>query len=172
MAIELPRAISKAAWQWEGGASIPLRLPNPAESGVEQTAALIAIPNALGIKSGHLQLDEQRVDLSVRIVDAKSGPLPHARLVDGHPVDASGTPIILSIPEDKGSGDRRWWALRSPLPRGSGKPVFIGDPLASLGQTVLPDELQRYEQVLFDEPYPDNAGLVAWAQVAATQPRT
>ena len=92
------------------------------------------------------------------------------KLHHGYPTDDNGNPVILQVQKNEGRGDRRWWALRPSQNFGSGPAVFIGDPLASLGQNAVP-HISDLVTHFHDVAYADYAALVACTQVLATRPR-
>lgn len=155
---------------WRGGRSLPIELPTDPEA--EGVSGLLDLPETSGRHVAQLTIGSTGAELSLRVVPVRS-PWPHHHLVDGYPVDAEGIPVVLVDRRRDPDAERQWAALRSTLPRPSGRPLVIGDPLAAPDgdswagldgiATLRPLEVDRY---------PHHGLAVGLAQLPDPLPRT
>ena len=104
---------------------------------------------------------------------------PMVGLRGSYPVDKDGAPVILLDQRRNGDQERKLGILRPAPPRGSGRPLIVGDPLESMGTTAW-DGLDADLRPATDARIPQHAVLVALATAlnrapsggAALQPRT
>lgn len=156
-----------AAWGWEGAPPTALLLPDDAE----RTSGLVSLDLAPGTRRLHVRLPEAEHLLPLRVVPVTADPWPCAGLVDGHPVDAAGVPVVLLADRPMPGRDRIWELLRRRLPRPEGRPLLVGDPLAALGDSPW-NGLDADTRPAVDPVRPHHACLIALATLPRPLPRT
>lgn len=109
---------------WEGQA--PVAVEAPAGGG----EALLALPLRAGRLAGTLRRYGGEDDVAVRLVDAAAA-WPIAGLRDGLPVDAEGVAVVLLDRRRTANDLRRARLGPAAPPRPGGRPLLVGDPLAS-----------------------------------------
>ncbi len=158
---------AKAEWGWEGEAPIPLQLP----SDVDQTSGLVALALSPGVRSLRVGLPDGDHRLPLRVEPAASAAWPLARLIDGYPVDDAGVPVILLASRPQPARERIWAPLRKELPRPTGRPLLVGDPLAAWNDSAWAG-LDAETRPATDLVKPHHACLVALATLPQPLPRT
>lgn len=149
---------------WEGQPPMPITMPSEGDS----ASGLLPLSLSLGVHAATATIGTRSWRLQVRLVDAAQ-PWPLARLVEGFPVDEQGVPVVLIDRRRHAEEERRWSVLRASMPRPTGRPLLVGDPMTALGASPWDGQDAERREAL-DERYPAHAVLVALAQLG--QPRT
>jgi hypothetical protein len=169
LSFELPVRVSGTPGSvgWEGGAvALPIVLP----ADTERVSGLMPVPSGFGTHIALLTIADATTSLPLRLADVRQ-PWPLAALRDGFPVDADGVPTILVDRRRDPASERQWNLLARELPRGTGRPVVVGDPLADLGADAWVG-LDAECRPALDDRHPQHAVLVALADLAQPTPRT
>lgn len=156
-----------ATWGWEGGVDIALRLPDE----VDQTSGLVELLLSPSRRVLRVALPDGEHRLPLRIESAAAPQWSIVRLVDGYPVDASGTPVVLLATRPQPARERTWALLRADPPRPGGRPLIVGDPLEAMHDSPW-QGLDAELRSATDPIRPHHACLVALAQLPDPLPRT
>ncbi len=143
---------------WDGAAGGAFPVPAGASDG------LLVLPSGSGLHVGEARLCGQAGQLTIRLAPAAE-PWPIAGLRDGLPVDADGVPVVLVERRRSVNDLRRERLAPRALPRPTGRPILVGDPLGE-AWSGLDAELRP----AMDARYPQHAALAAL--VAIAQPRS
>lgn len=157
---------AKAELGWEKTAMLAVTLPTDAD----RTSGLVDLSLAPGQRRLRVGLPGGETLLPIRVVPAGE-PWPLARLLDGYPVDAAGTPVVLLDTRRLAGGERAWKLLREDLPRPTGRALIVGDPLEAMGTTAWAG-LDAEPRPATDLAKPHHACLVALARLPDPLPRT
>ena len=169
LSFELPvkRAGTPGSVGWEGGtAALPITLPDD----TERVSGLMPVPGGFGVHTALITLAEVTTRLPLRLADVRQ-PWPLTTLRDGFPVDAAGVPTILVDRRRDPASERQWKLLSADLPRGTGQPLLVGDPLADLGGDAW-QGLSAERRIAVDDRHPQHAVLVALAILPQPLPKT
>ncbi len=158
---------AKAEWGWEGEAPIPLQLP----ADVDQTSGLVSLSLIPGLRRLRVGMPDGDHRLPLRVEPAAAATWPLARLIDGYPVDTAGVPVILLASRPQPARERLWAPLRKELPRPTGRPLLVGDPLAAWNDSAWAG-LDAETRPATDLVKPHHACLVALATLPQPLPRT
>ncbi len=166
VAFALPNKIpgQKGSIGWKGEEALPFTTP----ADTDRVSGLLPLPLAPGVRTAVLTLPSGAFELGIRLADARE-PWPLAALKDGFPVDDKGIPVVLIDRRRKADEERKWGALRTSMPRPTGKAVVVGDPLEALGADTW-STLDAELRPALDERFPHHAVLVALAKL--DKPRT
>lgn len=157
----------KGAWGWVGGAEITLRLPDD----VDQTSGLVDLSLAPGQRTLRVVLPEGETRLPLRVEAAGAPAWTITRLVDGYPVDQAGVPVVLLASRPQPARERTWALLKADLPRPSGRPLIVGDPMEAFHDSPW-NGLDVENRPATDLIKPHHACLVALAILPEPLPRT
>jgi hypothetical protein len=151
---------------WEKQPQMPIVLPQD----TDRVSGLLPVPRALGTHVATLTIAGATTRASLRLVDARE-PWPLASLSEGFPVDRDGVPVILVDRRRDPGAERTWMLLAQKTPRGTGKTLLVGDPLADLGSDTW-EGIDAERRIAVDLRYPQHAVLVALANLRDPLPRT
>lgn len=154
---------------WDGGPALAVELPPDAV--LDRVSGLLPLPLRPGMHQARLAVGSGEALLPLRVVEAAAASWPFADLRDGFPVDAEGLPVVLLAPRRDAARERQWALMRSALPRPSGRPLVVGDPLAGPGGDVFAD-LEAELRPAEDDRHPHHAALVALADLPEPLPRS
>lgn len=167
LSFELPvkRGGAPGSVGWEKAAPMPIVLPTD----TDRVSGLLPLPSTLGQHVAEMTIEGATTRLRLRLAEVRE-EWPLARLVDGFPVDADGTPVVLVDRRRDPATERQWQLLSRQLPRGTGRALLVGDPLADLGADSW-EGVDAETRVATDDRYPQHATLLALARLPATVPR-
>ena len=152
---------------WEGGApALPITLPDD----TERVSGLMPVPSGYGLHTALITIGDVTTRLSLRLADVRQ-PWPLVAMRNGFPVDAAGVPTILVDRRRDPASERQWKLLSADLPRSTGQPLLVGDPLADLGGDTW-QGLSAERRRAVDDRHPQHAVLVALATLPQPLPRT
>lgn len=155
-------AAGVAVLGWAGADALAVSVPEG------DSTAQLALPYGIGLHRGEARLGDGSARLAIRLSEV-AGPWPITALRDGLPVDAAGVPVVL-VERRRSANDVRRERL-APLarPRPDGRPIVVGDPLATPGGDAWSGLAAELRPAL-DERYPQHAALLALA--ALDRPRS
>ena len=139
--------------RWDEAAGQTFAVP------VGTSEALLPLPGGAGLHRGDARLGGSHSPLAIRLSEV-TAPWPATELRDGRPVDAQGIPVVLVDHRRSANDLRRERIATIVLPRPTGRPLLVGDPLA----TPLGDAWQGVIaecRPAIDDAFPQHAALVA-----------
>jgi len=153
---------------WEGGARLAFTLPE--EERIDSASGLVDLPGTPGEHRLVLRLGEAKWTLPFRLVPV-GDTWPHQNLINGFPVDGAGFPVGLLARRRDADVERRYALFKPELPRGTGEPVIVGDPMPALGSTSW-DGLELRQVPVAETRHPHHAALVTIAGLGDAVPAT
>lgn len=168
LSFELPveRAGVLGSVGWDGRPALPITLPGD----TDRVSGLMPVPAGLGVHTAAITIGSAVTRLPLRLADVRQ-PWPLAALRDGFPVDGDGVPTILVDRRRDPASERQWNLFDAGLPRATGGPLLVGDPLADLGGDAW-QGLTAETRIAVDARHPQHAVMVALATLPTPLPRT